>query len=248
MLNFEGQRVLITGATGGIGTATSLMFARQKATVCICGRSKEKLDRLANEIIDCGGTAKIFLCDLGKMQEIEGLFDTIDAEMGGLEILVCNAGVTRDALSVRMSLEDFEYVLDVNLKSTFVLNREAIRRMMKLKYGRIVNIGSVVGAMGNAGQANYTASKAGIVGLSKSLAIEFAGRGITVNCVAPGFIETPMTDILNDAQRSKILANIPMARMGRAEDVAYSIVFLASREAQYITGQTIHINGGLLMP
>jgi 3-oxoacyl-[acyl-carrier protein] reductase len=156
--------------------------------------------------------------------------------------------MAKDALSIRMSLKDFEDVLDVNLKATFILNREALKRMIKLRYGRIINISSVVGVTGNAGQANYVASKAGIIGLSKSLAIEFAGRGITVNCVAPGFIETPMTDILSDAQRNKITTNIPMARMGKPEDIANSVLFLASREAGYITGQTLHVNGGLFMP
>jgi 3-oxoacyl-[acyl-carrier protein] reductase len=248
MLDFDNQKVLITGAAGGIGSVTSRLFASRKAIVGICGKNRDKLDELANDIVSSGGEAKVFLCDLANAEEVEDLFNVVDREMGGVEVLVCNAGITKDALSIRMTLRDFEDVIDVNLKATFILNREAIKRMIKSKYGRIINISSVVAAMGNPGQANYVASKAAIIGLSKTLAIEFAGRGITVNCVAPGFIETPMTDVLNEMQKSKILANIPMAKMGKPDDVANSILFLASKEAGYITGQTLHVNGGLLMP
>jgi 3-oxoacyl-[acyl-carrier protein] reductase len=248
MRDFENQKVLLTGATGGIGHAISLLFAAQGATVGLCAREPGKLDRLAAEVEAAGGKALGFSCDLGNAEETEKLFETVDREMGTPEVLVCNAGMTRDGLSVRMPREDFDEVIGVNLRATFLLNREALKRMMKVKYGRIINISSVVGLSGNAGQANYAASKAGIIGLSKSLALEFANRGITVNCVAPGFIETPMTDKLNEAQKGKILANIPLARLGQPEDVANAIAFLARRESGYITGQTIHVNGGLLMP
>ncbi|GHU30278.1 beta-ketoacyl-ACP reductase [Bacilli bacterium] len=247
MLDFENQKVLVTGAAGGIGYVTSMAFARQKAIVGLCGRGRDKLEKIADEITDSGGTAHVFACDLGVVGEVENLLNAVDTTMGTPDVLVCNAGMTKDMLSIRMSTKDFEEVMDVNLKATFILNREAIKRMMKQRYGRIINISSVVGFTGNAGQANYVASKAGMVGLSKSLAMEFAGRGITVNCVAPGFIETPMTEGLNETQREKILSTIPMAKMGKPEDVANSILFLASKEASYITGQTIHVNGGMYM-
>ncbi|MDR2777170.1 MAG: SDR family NAD(P)-dependent oxidoreductase, partial [Rickettsiales bacterium] len=194
MSDFKDQRVLITGASGGIGRAISFFFARQGAIVALSARDSSRLQELANEIGAEGGRSHIFPCDLGDAEQVERLFDVVDGEIGTPDILVCNAGMTKDTLSIRMSREDFDEVIDVNLKATFVLNREAVKRMMKNRYGRIINIGSVVGLTGNAGQANYAASKAGVMGLTKSLAIEFAGRGITLNCVAPGFIETPMTN------------------------------------------------------
>ncbi|MDR3078601.1 MAG: 3-oxoacyl-[acyl-carrier-protein] reductase, partial [Rickettsiales bacterium] len=247
MLDFENQKVLITGATGGIGRAISLLFARGGAVVGLCGRDSGRLEKLLDEPETERGKLFSFPCDLGgNAEQIEKLFSTVDGEMGAPDILICNAGMTKDTLSLRMSAEDFGEVIDVNLRATFILNREALKRMMRARYGRIINIGSVVGLMGNAGQANYAASKAGIMGLTKSLALEFANRGITVNCVAPGFIETPMTDKLNEAQRAKILSNIPTARLGQPEDVANAIAFLARKESGYITGQTIHVNGGLL--
>ncbi|MDR3078557.1 MAG: 3-oxoacyl-[acyl-carrier-protein] reductase [Rickettsiales bacterium] len=249
MLDFENQKVLITGATGGIGRAVSLLFAREGAVVGLCGRDSGRLKKLLDELEAESGKLFSFPCDLGgNAEQIEKLFSTVDGEMGAPDILICNAGMTKDTLSLRMSAEDFGEVIDVNLRATFILNREALKRMMRARYGRIINIGSVVGLTGNAGQANYAASKAGIMGLTKSLALEFANRGITVNCVAPGFIETPMTDKLNEAQRTKILSNIPTARLGQPEDVANAIAFLARKESGYITGQTIHVNGGLLMP
>ena len=244
MLNFNGQKVLITGATGGIGQKTAELFAKQGAIVGLCGRNEEKLKSLANSI---NGNCFTFACDLGNQEESEKLFEKADIEMGGIDVLVCNAGITKDMLSIRMSTEDFDKVIDVNLKASFILNREAIKKMMKRRYGRIINISSVVGVMGNAGQANYVASKAGIIGMSKTLAIETASRGITVNCVAPGFIETPMTDVLTEEQKNKIKSGICMGRMGQPEDIANAIIFLASKEASYITGQTLHVNGGLLM-
>lgn len=244
MLNFEGQKVLITGATGGIGQATAELFSKQGAIVGLCGRNEEKLNKLKDSLEN---ESHIFTSDLSDLNSVEELFSKADEEMGGIDVLICNAGITKDMLSIRMTTESFEEVINVNLKATFILNREAIKKMIKRKYGRIINISSIVGVMGNAGQANYVASKAGIIGMSKSLAAEVAGRGVNVNCVAPGFIETPMTDVLTDEQKSKMLANIPAGRMGLPIDIANSIVFLASKEASYITGQTLHVNGGMLM-
>ncbi len=244
MLDFTGQKVLITGATGGIGSKTAELFSKQGAIVGLCGRNKDKLNDLSSKLPN---KSFIFPCDLSNIEEVEKLFETADTEMGGIDVLVCNAGITKDTLAMRMSNDDFENVINVNLKATFILNREAIKKMMKRKYGRIINISSVVGVAGNPGQANYVASKAGMIGMSKSIAMEVATRGITVNCIAPGFIETPMTDVLTDDQKNKILSGIPMGKMGQAEDIANSIVFIASKEASYITGQTIHVNGGMLM-
>lgn len=244
MLDFTGQKVLITGATGGIGSKTAELFSKQGAIVGLCGRNKDKLNDLSSKLPN---KSFIFPCDLSNIEEVEKLFETADTEMGGIDVLVCNAGITKDTLAMRMSNDGFENVINVNLKATFILNREAIKKMMKRKYGRIVNISSVVGVAGNPGQANYVASKAGMIGMSKSIAMEVATRGITVNCIAPGFIETPMTDVLTDDQKNKILSGIPMGKMGQAEDIANSIVFIASKEASYITGQTIHVNGGMLM-
>ncbi len=244
MFNLNGQKVLITGATGGIGSATAKLFAKQGATVGLSGTNKSKLERLANEI-----QTKTFIyeCDLSNDECLSELFDRADTEMNGIDILICNAGITKDNLAMRMSDKDFDSVLNINLRSSFFLNRNAIKKMIKRRYGRIINISSVVGVMGNAGQANYCASKAGLIGMSKAMAMEVASRGITINCVAPGFIETPMTDVLTDEQKTKMLAEIPMGRMGQAEEIANTIAFLASKEASYITGQTIHVNGGMLM-
>lgn len=242
MLEFEGQKVLITGATGGIGEATARYFANLGAIVGLSARSREKLEKLSSEL---STKSFIFECNLKDEKEVEELIEKADAEMGGIDILVCNAGITKDSLSIRMSNSDFDDVLNVNLRSTFILNRNAIKKMIKRRYGRIINIASIVGFTGNAGQANYVASKAGMVGMSKTLALEVATRGITVNCVAPGFIATPMTDILTDEQKEAIFKTIPLAKMGTPEDVAYAIGFLANKKASYITGQTIHVNGGM---
>lgn len=244
MFNLEGQKVLITGATGGIGSATAKLFAKQGAIVGLSGTNKAKLEKLASEI-----STKTFIyeCNLSNDECLSELFDKADTEMGGIDILVCNAGITKDNLAMRMSNEDFDNVLNINLRSSFILNRNAIKKMMKRRYGRIINISSIVGVMGNAGQANYCASKAGLIGMSKAMAMEVASRGITINCVAPGFIETPMTAVLTEEQKNKMLAEIPMGRMGQAEEIANTIIFLASKEASYITGQTLHVNGGMLM-
>ena len=247
MLDFSGQKVFITGATGGIGSATARSFAKQGAIVGLCGRNKDKLNKISNELKDFNAKSEIFECDLGDVENVENLFDKADEVMGGIDVLICNAGITKDSLAMRMSTEDFENIIKVNLEATFVLNRDAIKKMMKRRYGRIVNISSVVGVSGNPGQANYVASKAGIIGMSKSLAQEVASRNITVNCVAPGFIETPMTEVLTDEQKNRILSGIPLGRMGSPEDIAPTILFIASKEASYITGQTIHVNGGMLM-
>ena len=246
MLDFSGQKVLITGASGGIGKAIATLFAKQSATVGLCGRNKDKLEKISAELNSIAKSS-IFEYDLNNITQVENLFDKADEEMNGIDILICNAGVTKDSLAMRMSLDDFEDVIKINLEATFLLNRNAIKKMIKRKYGRIVNISSVVGVMGNPGQANYVASKAGIIGMSKSLAQEVASRNITVNCIAPGFIETPMTDILNEEQKNRILSGIPMGKMGSPEDIANAVVFISSKEASYITGQTIHVNGGMLM-
>ncbi|MDR0571401.1 MAG: 3-oxoacyl-ACP reductase FabG [Rickettsiales bacterium] len=245
MLDFSGQNVLITGASGGIGESTVKLFSKLGANVGLSARNLDKMKQLSSGL---EGKNFIFQCDLGDAKQTEELLDKVEAEMGKIDILVCNAGITKDNLSIRMTNEDFDEVLNVNLKSTFILNRNALKKMLKARYGRIVNITSVVGVSGNAGQANYVASKAGLIGMTKSMAVEVAQRGITMNCVAPGFIETAMTDILTEEQKKKILETIPVGRMGSPQDIANAICFLASKEAAYITGQTIHVNGGMLRP
>jgi len=244
MLNFQGKKVLVTGATGGIGKAIAQQFDAQGAVVGLSGRNEEKLKTLASELKN---KSFVFKCDLSQENEVEALFDKAETEMEGVDILICNAGITKDGLAMRMSNEDFDAVLNTNLRSTFILNRAAIKKMMKRRYGRIVNIASIVGVLGNPGQANYVASKAGMIGMSKSIAAEVASRGITVNSIAPGFIATPMTDVLNDDQKAALNSKIPLGRMGSPEEIANGVVFLASEEAGYITGQTLHINGGMAM-
>lgn len=244
IFDLKEQKVLITGATGGIGSIMAKKFAEQGAIVGLCGRNEEALKQLA---LNLNTQTFIFTCDLNKKEEVLELFDKADSEMNGIDILICNAGITKDGLSMRMSDGDFEQVLEINLNSTFFLNRSAIKKMMKRKYGRIINISSIVGVMGNPGQANYVASKAGVIGMSKSIAAEVATRGITVNCIAPGFIKTAMTDVLTEEQKNKMITQIPMGRMGNADEIANTAMFLASKEASYITGQTLHVNGGMLM-
>lgn len=242
MFNLSGKKVLITGATGGIGASIAKVFSSSGATVGLSGTKEEKLKELATTL---SGPTHSFPCNLSDIAQVEGLIELAEQTMGQVDILVCNAGITKDNLVMRMKNEDWDEVLNVNLKSTFILNREAIKKMLRRKNGRIINIASVVGFTGNPGQVNYVASKAGMVGMSKSFAKEVASRNITVNCVAPGFITSPMTETLTDAQKQGILSSIPSGKMGSADDIAYGVAFLASDEASYITGQTLHINGGM---
>lgn len=245
MFKLNGKNALVTGATGGIGAAIAKTLAKQGAKVILSSTKEEKLQELVNEI---GGDVKYVACNLSDVAAVDALFDNAEELAGGqIDILVCNAGITRDNLILRMKNEDFEQVIDVNLKSTFILNRNAVKKMMRRKYGRIINIASVVGVTGNPGQANYVASKAGMIGMTKSMAQEVGSRGITLNCVAPGFITSPMTDILNEQQKSTILAKIPAGHMGTADDIAKAVAFLASEDASYINGHTLHVNGGMFM-
>lgn len=243
-MNLTGKKALITGASGGIGGAIAKALVDAGADVVISGTRLEALEALNAEL---GGKAKILTCNLTDGAAVDALPAQAEAALGGLDILVCNAGVTKDTLAMRMKDEDWQAVIDINLTSTFRLNRAVMKPFMKQRSGRIINISSVVAVMGNPGQANYCASKAGMIGMSKSLAAEVSSRGITVNCVAPGFIKTAMTDKLDEAQQKRITDNIPAQRFGLPEDVAAGVVFLASENAGYITGQTLHINGGLLM-
>ncbi len=240
MYNFAGQVALITGASGGIGSECAKILHKLGAKVIISGTNTEKLELLASEL---SNNVEIKACDLSNLDETEKLIDDLEA----IDILVCNAGITKDGLSMRMTNDQFEQVIKVNLESSFILNRSAIKKMIRSRYGRIINISSVVGVSGNPGQANYCASKAGLIGMSKSLALEVASRNITVNCIAPGFIETDMTNKLNDEQKSIVMNKIPMQKYGLPQDIAHGVAFLASKEASYITGQTIHINGGLYL-
>src|SRR5215469_8361028 len=244
MFDLTGQCALVTGASGGIGGAIAASLAQQGARVALSGTRLDALQQAASTI---GDKAVVVAGDLADAAATEGLIKDAEAKLGQVDILVNNAGLTRDGLAVRMKDEDWQKVLDVNLTAGFRLARAALRGMMKRRWGRIIGITSVVGVTGNAGQANYAAAKAGMIGLSKALAAEVATRGITVNCVAPGFITTAMTDVLTPEQKERIAGMIPMARLGAPEDVAAAVVFLASDQAGYITGQTIHVNGGMAM-
>ena len=244
MFQLNDQVALITGATGGIGGAIARAMHAQGATIAISGTREELLHALAKEL---GDRVHVFPCNLSIPEDVEKLLPQVEEALGKVDILVNNAGITRDTLAMRMKDEDWQTVIDVNLTSAFRLCRAAIKSMIKNRYGRIINISSVVGVSGNPGQANYTAAKAGLIGMSKSLALEIATRGITVNCIAPGFIESAMTMKLTDSVKEKILSNIPMSRMGSPEEIAGAAVFLASPEAAYVTGQTLHLNGGMLM-
>ena len=244
MFDLSGKCALVTGASGGIGGAIARALHSQGATVALSGTRLAALEALA---ADLGERAHVTPCDLRDAQAVAALAAAAAEAMGSLDVLVNNAGVTRDGLMVRMSDADWRTVLDINLTSAFQLARAALRGMMKRRWGRIIGIASVVGATGNPGQANYAAAKAGMVGFSKALAAEVAARGITVNCVAPGLIETAMTADLADAAREAMLAAVPARRMGLPDEVAAGVVFLASDEARYVTGHTLHINGGMLM-
>lgn len=244
MLDLSGRVALVTGASGGIGSEIAKKLHAQGAKIVISGTNLQSLEKLANEL---GDRVFIKTCNLNDDSQVGQLVDQVCDEHEKLDILVCNAGITKDNISLRMSVEDFDEVFKINLRSAFILNKSAIKRMIKLRYGRIINISSIVGFTGNAGQANYTAAKAGMVAMSKTFAQEVSSRGITVNCVAPGFIASPMTDKLSDDIKNKLLASIPVGRLGTAADIANGVVFLSSQEAEYITGQTLHINGGMSM-
>lgn len=244
MFDLTGKTALVTGASGGIGGAIARALYGQGATVALSGTRVEPLEALKAEL---GERAHVLACDLSDAGSVEALPKAAAAAMGGVDILVNNAGITRDNLFMRMSDAEWAQVIEVNLTSSFRLCRAVLRGMMKARWGRIVNITSVVGATGNPGQGNYAAAKAGMVGMSKSLAYEVASRGITVNCVAPGFIATAMTDKLNDDQKAKILGQIPAGRMGTGEEIAAAVLYLASPEAAYVTGATLHVNGGMAM-
>ena len=244
MFELNGRKALITGASGGIGEEIARVLHANGAIVGLHGTRVEKLEALAAEL---GTNAHIFPANLSDRDEVKALGDTAEATLDGVDILVNNAGITKDGLFVRMSDEDWDSVINVNLTAVFNLTRQLTHPMMRRRGGRIINITSVVGVTGNPGQANYCASKAGMIGFSKSLAAEIAPRNVTVNCVAPGFIESAMTEKLNDKQKDAIMGAIPMKRMGTGVEVASAVAYLASDEAAYITGQTIHVNGGMAM-
>jgi 3-oxoacyl-[acyl-carrier protein] reductase len=244
MFDLTGKCALVTGASGGIGADIARMLHQAGARVGLSGTRTEPLETLAAEL---GDRARVLPCNLSNPDEVEGLVKRAVEAMGSVDILVNNAGITRDGLAMRMSDDDWQSVIDVNLTAAFRLCRAAVRGMMKARWGRIVNISSVVGRAGNAGQVNYAASKGGLVAMTKSLAEEVASRGITVNCVAPGFIETAMTEKLNDQQRSTILTSVPAGRMGTPQEIAAAVLYLASQEAAYVTGATLHVNGGMDM-
>ncbi len=244
MFDLSGMKALVTGASGGIGSAIATALAAQGATVALSGTRMDALTTLASALPN---DPKIIQCNLANVEEVEALIPQAVSLLGGLDILVNNAGITRDGLAMRMRDEDWQAVLQVNLESSFRLCRAALKPMMKARFGRIINITSVVGVTGNPGQANYAAAKAGLIGMSKALAAEIASRGITVNCIAPGFIASPMTDALSEEQKTALSGKIPMARLGEGTEIAAGAAYLASREASYITGQTLHINGGMAM-
>ena len=244
MFNLEGRKALITGASGGIGKEIAKVLIEHNAEVCISGRNIEELNSLKESL---GKKCFIVACDLSKKEEIIDLVKKSDDLLGHIDILINNAGITKDNIFLRMSENEWKDVLSVNLNSTFSILKLITKGMVKRKYGRIINISSIVGVTGGAGQVNYSASKAGLIGLTKSLSQEIATRNITVNCIAPGFIETPMTEKLDVKRKDAIISSIPMNRIGKPKDLSSAIIFLASQESSYITGQTLHINGGLYM-
>jgi len=244
MFDLTGRKALVTGATGGLGQAIARALHAQGATVALSGTRPQALEALAVEL---GERASPVAADLSDKDSVEGLVPAAEAAIGPLDILVNNAGITRDNLFMRMKDEEWEQVIAVNLTAAFRLSRAAVKGMMRRRSGRIVNIGSVVGSTGNPGQGNYAAAKAGLVGMTKALAAEVASRGITVNCIAPGFISSPMTDALNEKQREGILARVPAGRLGEGSEVAAACIYLASAEAAYVTGHTLHVNGGMAM-
>lgn len=244
MFDLSGKRALVTGATGGIGAAIATMLHQAGAEVALSGTRTEKLEGLATEL---GDRVHVIAANLSDRDSVDQLAKDAAAAMGGVDILVNNAGITKDNLAMRMKEDEWDSVMQVNLESSFRLIKGLMRGMMKSRWGRVVNITSVVGVTGNPGQANYCASKAGMIGMSKALSAELASRGITVNCVAPGFIGTPMTDVLTDEQKASITSGIPSGELGEPDDIASAVLYLASSEAKYVTGQTLHVNGGLAM-
>ena len=242
-MNFEGKKILVTGATGGIGGAIVKQFLSLNASVLGTGTNLEKLNLLKNEFPSL--LTEQF--DISKHEKIEEFIEKVFSSLGGLDILVNNAGITKDNLSLRMKSDEWQKVIDINLTSTFYLCKSVIKKMLKNKFGRVVNITSIVGHTGNVGQGNYSASKAGVVAMSKSLAIEYAKKNITINCVSPGFIKTNMTDNISEKFKSELISRIPMNRLGTGEDISNTIAFLSSESSSYITGETIHVNGGMYM-
>jgi len=245
MFDLSEMTALVTGASGGIGSAIARGLAAQGARLAVSGSNAEKLEAFRGEL---GGDHVALVCDLGDGAQVDGLVPRAVEALGQLDILVNNAGVTRDNLAMRMKDEEWSDVIRINLEAAFRLARAALKPMMRARFGRIVSVTSVVGVTGNPGQANYAASKAGLIGMSKALAAEVASRGITVNCVAPGFIRSAMTDVLPEAQKAALLGRIPAGDLGTGEDIGAAVVYLASKEAGYVTGQTIHVNGGMAMP
>ena len=243
MINFKGKKILITGATGGIGYALVKKFLSLDGTVLATGTNTEKLDSLKKEFPNLN----VLKFDISDHSKVEEFIENVTSQMVGLDVLVNNAGITMDNLSLRMKDEEWKKVIDINLSSTFYLCKYAIKKMLKNKYGRIVNITSIVGHTGNLGQTNYSASKAGIVAMSKSLAIEYAKKNITINCVSPGFIQSKMTDKIVESIKAVLTSRIPMSKLGTGEDVSNTVAFLSSDAASYITGETIHVNGGMYM-
>ena len=243
MIDFKDKKILVTGATGGIGHALVKKFVSLNANVLATGTKTEKLDSLKNEFPNIN----ILKFDISNHSKIEEFVENVYSQLVGLDVLINNAGINKDNLSIRMKEDEWKKVIDINLGSTFLLCRSAIKKMLKNKYGRIVNITSIVGHTGNLGQANYAASKAGIIGMTKSLAIEYAKKNITLNCVSPGFIKTNMTENILENVKAMLTSRIPMSKLGSGEDVANSVAFLSSDEASYITGETIHVNGGMYM-
>jgi 3-oxoacyl-[acyl-carrier protein] reductase len=244
MFDLTGKKALVTGASGGIGGAIAKELHSQGATVVLSGTRVDRLNALAKKL---GDRAFAIDCDLSNPDAPQQLISDCNKAIGGIDILINNAGLTQDNLSIKMKNDQWNRVLDINLTASFLLAKACMRGMMKQRFGRIINITSIVGVTGNAGQVNYAASKAGLIGMSKSLAQEVASRGITVNCIAPGFIITPMTDALSKDQKGSLLTSIPIGRLGESEDIAASAVYLASNEASYVTGHTLHVNGGMVM-
>ncbi|MDH4099105.1 MAG: 3-oxoacyl-[acyl-carrier-protein] reductase [Nitrospirota bacterium] len=246
-MNLEGKVALVTGAAQGIGKSIALALAKQGATVVISDVNLEKADAVAGEIRGTGRKALAVACNVGSADEVNALFDRVVQEYGQVDVVVNNAGITRDGLLMRLKDEEWDQVININLKGVFLCCRAAIKLMAKKRSGRVINIASIVGAMGNAGQINYSASKAGVIGMTKTIAKEYAGRNITCNAVAPGFIDTAMTQALPEDVKNLMLSQIPLSRFGSADDVANAVLFLASDEAGYITGQVLHVNGGMYM-